>query len=135
MTNQLYLGVARKDITPEIGGNLYGYRPDLYSDSIHDNLTVTAFAFKSADVCAVMVSATVGGVKTTLTNEIRTQISKKHNIPFGNIVISATHTHSGPNISGVFGWGDVDFKYYDEIFLPNLFKAVMRQLKTLLKCR
>ena len=43
MDKKLYLGVARKDITPEIGCNLYGYQPDVYSESIHDNLTVTAY--------------------------------------------------------------------------------------------
>lgn len=31
-------------------------------------------------------------------------------IPSDNIM-SATHTHTGPNVSGTWGWGDVDKEY------------------------
>ena len=102
MDKKLYLGVARKDITPEIGCNLYGYQPDVYSESIHDNLTVTAYVFKFGEVSAVMISVTVGSVKTELSDEIRKEISKKYDIPFENIILSATHTHSAPNLTGNF---------------------------------
>ena len=37
----LCLGVARENITPEIGGQLYGYRPNIFSESVADELTVT----------------------------------------------------------------------------------------------
>ena len=40
---KLYLGVAREIITPAIGGQLYGYRPDIFSESVEDDLTVTAY--------------------------------------------------------------------------------------------
>ena len=39
MNKKLLLGVARGDITPELGCNLFGYRPDLHSESVNDNLT------------------------------------------------------------------------------------------------
>ena len=50
MTEKLFVGVSRKDITPEVGCQLFGYRPDLYSDGVNDNLTATAFAFYYGDV-------------------------------------------------------------------------------------
>ena len=46
MDNKLFLGVSCKVITPEVGGQLYGYRPDVMSSSVNDDLTVTAFYFK-----------------------------------------------------------------------------------------
>ena len=133
MDKKLYLGVARKDITPEIGCNLYGYQPDVYSESIHDNLTVTAYVFKFGEVSAVMISVTVGSVKTELSDEIRKEISKMYDIPFENIILSATHTHSAPNLTGNFGWGDVDHKYYDGIFLPQLRTAVSEAFASTVK--
>ena len=45
MAKELLVGVGRSDITPKVGCQLFGYRPDLYSDGVNDNLTATAFAF------------------------------------------------------------------------------------------
>ena len=42
----LCLGVAREVITPEVGSQLYGYTPDVFSEAVEDDLTVTAFYFK-----------------------------------------------------------------------------------------
>ena len=79
--NKLKLGVGRTDITPEIGGNLYGYNPDTYSESIHDNLRATAFVFKYNNITAVMISVEVCLINTTLAYEIRKTISENHNRP------------------------------------------------------
>ena len=59
MAEKLFVGVSRKDITPEVGCQLFGYRPDLYSDGVNDNLTATAFAFYYGDVNALMVTVSV----------------------------------------------------------------------------
>ncbi len=40
---KLYFSVDRKMITPKIGGHLYGYRPDIFPESVEDDRTVTAF--------------------------------------------------------------------------------------------
>ena len=42
MMEQFLLGVSRECITPAIGGQLYGYRPDLFSNAPADDLTATA---------------------------------------------------------------------------------------------
>lgn len=130
--NKLNLGVGRADITPEIGGNLYGYTPHIYSESVHDRLRATAFVFKCNDVTAVMITAEVCLINTSLSDKIRKAISEKHNVPFENILLSATHTHSGPNTAGTFGWGDIDKKYCDEIFLPQIFTAVDNAFKSVI---
>lgn len=127
--NKLKLGVGRTDITPEIGGNLYGYNPDTYSESIHDNLRATAFVFKYNNITAVMISVEVCLINTTLAYEIRKTISENHNIPLENILISATHTHSGPNTCGQLGWGDIDKEYCDKIFIPQILSAVDNAFK------
>lgn len=125
----LCLGVAREIITPEIGGRLYGYGPDVYSESIADDLTVTAFYFKQGETKALMLSATVCLIKTELSQNILSLLEEKFNIPKQNCILSATHTHSGPNMAGVEGWGDIDKKYCDEIFIPGVLSATEKAIK------
>lgn len=123
MINKLYLGAARKIITPKIGAALYGYRPDLFSESINDDLTATAYAFAQGDVSAMLISCTLGSIKTSIDTEVRKLISKETGIDYGNIIICCTHTHSAPNLTGTTGWGDIDREYYENIFLPNIISA------------
>lgn len=121
---KLYLGVAREIITPKIGCQLYGYRPDIFSSSVADELTATAFYFKQGDTCALMISTTVCLIKTSLAQSIIDLISQKFNIPKENCILSATHTHSGPNTAGETGWGDIDNDYCNNIFIPQILIAV-----------
>ncbi len=118
------LGVAREDITPPVGARLFGYRPDLYSECVNDNLTATAFYFEQNNVKAIMVTVCVCLLDTTLANRIRDLIENKHGISRNNILICATHTHSGPDTNDMPGWGCIDRDYYDNIFEPAVLKAV-----------
>lgn len=74
--NKLKLGVARRIITPPVGGQLYGYSPDVMSDSVNDDLTVTAFYFKQNDTEALMISATVCLINTSLAQGILLKIEE-----------------------------------------------------------
>ena len=104
----LHLGVAREIITPEIGGHLYGYGPDVISESVADDLTVTAFFFKHGKTEALMLSATVCLIKTELSKNILALAAQRFAIPKENCILCATHTHSGPNTAEVEGWGNID---------------------------
>ncbi len=116
-------GASRQIITPPVGTLLYGYTPDLKSESVHDDLSVTALALNQGDETALMLTVEIGDIQTELCNEIREKISVHCNIPFENIMISSTHTHSAPNLSGTPGWGELNMDYYDNIFLPGALKA------------
>lgn len=126
MNDKLSLGVARADITPKIGGNLFGYRPDLYSESVNDNLTASVFAFTQCEDKFVLITVCVCLIDTGVTDELRKLISEQHNVKIGNIIICATHTHSGPSTNNMPGWGEVDMPYYESIMRPNILKAVDR---------
>ncbi len=123
--SSLCLGISRVDITPKIGGNLYGYNPNIYSESVHDNLDVTAFAFSANEKTALMLSVTVCSVNDVLQSNIRKEISEKTGVPFGNIMICATHTHSGPNITGGTGWGEMDHDYSENCFYKACVNAAV----------
>ncbi len=124
----LGLGVAREVITPKVGGQLYGYTPDIVSTSVADDLTVTAFYLKQGAVKALMLSATVCLIQTALSRRILSLIEQTFDIPKQNCMLCATHTHSGPNTAGETGWGDIDKKYCDEIFIPAILSATEKAI-------
>ncbi len=124
MSENLFVGVGRRVITPEIGCQLYGYRPDILSTSVHDDLTATAFYFRQGGTEAVMVSLCVCLLQTALSEKITGLIEKITCIPKDNCLLHATHTHTGPNVSGTFGWGDIDEDYCNKIFIPGILNAV-----------
>ena len=121
---RLHLGVGRAIITPAIGGQLYGYSPDVYSNALADDLTATAFWFSQGEKKALMISLTVCLVHSDLAKEIQELLAQRFDIPAGHILLSATHTHSGPNTAGEEGWGPVDTEYCEKIFLPGILQAV-----------
>lgn len=121
---RLFLGIAQEKITPEVGGQLYGYRPDIFSKSVEDDLTATAFYFQQGNRKALMLSVTVCLVSTELAQDILSLIEKRFGIPKECCMLSATHTHSGPNTAGFEGWGSIDQKYCEEIFVPAILSAV-----------
>lgn len=127
----LYLGIAREDITPELGACIYGYRPNVHSESVHDNLSAAVFAFKCENVMSIMISATVCLIKTEIADELRKIISEENNIGINNIVIASTHTHSGPALQDQSGWGNLDEEYYNNIFKPAVLKATADALASL----
>ena len=77
----LLVGVGRSDITPEVGCQLFGYRPDLYSDGVNDRLTATAFAFTFGETNALMVTVSVCLLDNEVADFFRCEIEKKYNIP------------------------------------------------------
>ncbi len=117
------LGVARKDITPALGGNLYGYHDKIFSDSINDRLYVTAVCLADEKQKVLLVSCDVCLLHNTISDRIRREIAQSENIPFENILIHAIHTHTGPNTAGEEGWGKIDIPYCESIFFPAVLEA------------
>lgn len=122
--NSLRLGFGREIITPEIGCQLFGYSPDVFSSAVMDDLTATAFYFEQENVRALIVSVTVCSMCSELTEKIQISIENNFGIAKENCMICATHTHSGPNVSGKPGWGNTDEKYNEKIFIPQILAAV-----------
>lgn len=132
MSDNIFLaGAAREETTPELGTFLYGYRPDIACKSVHDPLHITALAVSQCGETALLLTAEIGDIQTQLCKEIAGEIAKHCNIDERNILISSTHTHTAPNLSGTVGWGDIDMNYYENIFLPSALKASKTALENL----
>jgi len=123
MNDKLYVGVSRHNITPEIGCHLAGYSANIISDSKNDDLYVTAFAFGKGETKALMVSIELCSLKLFIVDEVRSEIAKTTGVSYESIILSCTHTHTGPRLSGGAGWGEPDMEYYNSIFKPAILKA------------
>jgi neutral ceramidase len=131
MNNQFNVGVGREIITPKIGARLFGYKTDVYSKSVNDDLTVTAIALKCGKEDVILISATVCLINTSLCDEIRRKVSEATGVRQTNVILSTTHTHSGPCTEGNTGWGEIDREYCDEIFIPKTVSAVKQAVESL----
>ena len=131
MQEQFLAGAARAVITPPVGACLYGYKPNWESTSVHDDLTLTAAAFRQGSLSALLVTVEVGDIHTDLCNEIRCALEIETGIPAAHILLSATHTHSAPNVSGMEGWGEIDRPFYENILLPGALQAGCEAVRAL----
>ncbi len=123
MKEKLVFGVSEELVTPEIGCNLFGYTLDVIANSINDELTATAYYFSQGNVEAAMVSVTVCVIDKDLAMRLRTDIEKSCGIPSKNIIIHATHTHSGPSTGNLPGFGKSNDKYVEGVLIPAIVKA------------
>lgn len=125
---KLQLGVGRAVITPEVGCKLMGYRTDFYSESVHDDLTATAFWFRQGETDALMVNLTVCNLATFIRDRIAAEAEKQFGISSGAMTFSCTHTHSGPftasAVKGPDDWGLMDASYIERILFPGILKAI-----------
>ena len=95
------LGVGVADITPPVGYWRYGY-PPVKSTGIKDPLYAKALVFKQGDEQGALLICNLLGIPRDLSRVVREHASKETGIPFQNITVSATHTHTSPAITEEF---------------------------------
>ena len=117
---QLLVGVGQEIITPAMGTMLMGYSPMRPALGVHDDLHVTAFAFETDGVQALLFSADLCNIKEP-DGEVRRLIAQGVGVPEGNIIVSCTHTHSGPST-----YKEDGFLY--EMFIPKAIRAAAAAL-------
>ena len=90
-------GAAEVDVTPHGSVFLYGY-PDVprMSDSIHDPLRVSALALGDGEQRVVFIACDLIWLEKSTCDEARNLIEQATGIPRSRVLISVTHTHSGP---------------------------------------
>jgi len=100
----LKAGVSKVDITPPIGTMMGGYRlRNLPSQGIHDTLYAKALVFEQDKQRIAIVTTDLGAVSGSLVKKVRELIKDKTGIKEEAILISASHTHSGPNTFPLIG--------------------------------
>lgn len=93
-------GFAVGDITPPLGWRRAGGYTEVISTGTHDSLMSKAMVLVQGDVALAIVGNDLCSVPRDLTDAARERASKKTGVPVANIVITATHTHGGPEYCG-----------------------------------
>ena len=109
-------GVSSVDITPPIGVPLGGNpRPCNAARSIHDRLAANAICLaQDSGEKLLFIGLDLLGIDKELCDEIKGEIEKDTGIPARQIMISATHTHSGPNVPRLYYTAYADPKVMEE---------------------
>lgn len=94
------LGTAAVAITPPLGTPMAGYYSERGSKGVLDDIYAKAVVLDDGKTKAAMVVCDLIGLPRAVVVEARRIIAEKTNIPASNVMISATHTHTGPVVIG-----------------------------------
>ncbi len=93
-------GFAKEDITPKCGVSLSGYFEPRPNTGFHDSICVKAALFSCGDSAPCgLVSFDLLGVPSSVVRFIKEQMKEAGIDYSGNLLFSATHTHTAPYIS------------------------------------
>ncbi len=104
---RLLAGFGRADITPKNPCFLVGY-PHVArtSTGTHDPLFASAVCLVNGGTPLLLISLDLLFITADSTRECRWRIGEATGVPAQNILIGATHTHSGPHTAEVLAWKD-----------------------------
>ncbi len=105
----LKAGMARADITPPQGLGLVGFPHYVRNNTgAHDPLYATCMYIKNEETEVAFVSLDMLNISNKYVTAAREQAEKRCGIIGSNIMVSCTHTHSGPKGSGSIKIEDIE---------------------------
>jgi hypothetical protein len=108
------IGYSKIDITPDFSVELsgYGFYRKRKSKGIHDPVfSKSIYLSDNFSNEILIISCDLIGINREVILKIRESINRQTDIPFDNITISSTHTHSGPATLYLEGLGKISRKY------------------------
>lgn len=95
----LLAGAADVIITPPVGTWLEGYGGKTSgSIGVHDDLHARALVLDDGATQAAIVSCDLIGIDRRMTARVRELAAEATGIPGANVMVTATHTHQGPEV-------------------------------------
>lgn len=124
---RLLAGVASANITPPIGMPLEGYpHRKMVSKGIHDELYAKALVLNDGNEKIAIVTLDLVAVDARLTAKVRGFTEEMTNIKGKNVMLAASHTHSGPTgfLPGyshkITAFPNVEYKGPTELYSPDV---------------
>src|SRR6266480_1202235 len=136
--DSLKVGAAEIDITPPVGHRMAGYFDERLATGVHDPLKAKAIVMKQGDEQVALVFCDLVGVSLNVTTNARSQASDKTGIPVSHIVISASHSHTGPLFDDTrrhyfheaalakYGTDPREKIYYPDFLIDRLVKVIAK---------
>lgn len=103
--SNLMAGVAKVDITPEDtdGIEVTGHRRTIHG--VRDPLRAAVLVLSDGETQAAIVTMDTISAWTPMVELARAAIEKKTGVPAANIIVAASHNHSGPDFDAKSKWG------------------------------
>lgn len=112
----LRAGAGKVDITPSVGVELsgYGYYLRRNAENIHDSLYARSVVLDNSSEKIALIGNDLIGLTEETVDRARSLIEFKTGIKKENIIVCASHTHSGPATAGLMrGLGEPSTEYLD----------------------
>jgi len=97
---ELRVGSAAVNITPKIGTPMAGYYFERGAEGVHDPLQAKVIVLEAGGTKAALVALDLISTLRTTVEAARKRIEAETGIPGANVMISATHSHTGPTLAG-----------------------------------
>jgi hypothetical protein len=117
------IGFDQVDITPPLGTSMCGQLFEYRGKGIESNLYATAMYLDDDRTRIAIVSCDLVMITNEIAIEIRDEAEIHTGIPAANIILCATHTHSGPSVVNVLG------SSADRIYLSALKKSLIEVIE------
>src|SRR5437899_11864057 len=98
--DELRVGSAAVVITPPLGTPMAGYYSARAAEGVHDDLYAKALVLEKDGAKAALVSLDLISTTRGIVEEARREIDKTTGVKGADVMISATHSHTGPVLSG-----------------------------------
>src|SRR5438067_2971968 len=128
----LEAGVAKADITPASNGPMYGYanRKCGPSNGVHDRLFAKAVVLRTGESRLAIVTLDLGSIVSA---NLHREVADRLGIPV--LLLSASHTHSGPSFLPVTGEVPLEPPPYLQELEHKIFTAVEEASKSMFPAR
>ena len=122
-------GFGRVDMTPGFSLGLSGYDNAETRRSVgaKDPIYMTCVAMSDGEETVLLLTADVLGVNNALIERIRTPVHLGTGVPYENIFVGATHTHSAPD----FSIDDAEQMQFMQMFYDAANKSAMAAMEDL----
>ncbi|MGI6081277.1 MAG: hypothetical protein ACOYEP_00195 [Limnochordia bacterium] len=115
-------GFAVTDITPPVGAHIPGGFSPIASTGVNDPLRARAAVIRNEDTALAIVGVDAVSLSTEDVLEARQQAEALCAVPSANIVIAASHTHTGGPANDVLGTDSND--HYRQHIIQQIASAV-----------
>lgn len=126
MTDRLQAGAAQVNITPQELLPLAGFSGgERRAEGCHDPLLASALCLRQGNETLLFIACDLLEVSRAMVRRVRGRVSARYGLPPHHILISATHTHSGPHTHPSFAVAeDCPAIVPDEAWLRDLEQGV-----------
>lgn len=107
-------GFAKVSLTPPLGIEMGGYGIYLQrrATSVHDDLFVRVLWLEDeSGECVILLTLDLLGLGEEVNRAVLSRTAEALALPVERVLVSCTHTHTGPASVSLLGWGTIDPAY------------------------